>query len=762
MTLGIDAGGGPHLTGLPRPVRSASIVRSTSIGIDTGGTFTDFIWVDAAGQLRLHKQPSTPDDPARAILDGLLAAGAPEAARVIHGSTVATNALLERRGARTALVATAGFTDVLEIGRQNRPDLYALVPQKPPPLVPREWRFAARERVTADGAVLVALDEATLAEVLDRVAAERIESVAVCLLFSFLYPAHERAIGAAVTARLPGVHVSLSSDVLPEYREYERTATTVINAYVAPLMSRYLARLATQLAPRRLAVMQSNGGVIDAALAGAQAARTALSGPAGGVVGARFVAASAGPGGAGYADIITFDMGGTSTDVALCAGRTPTTTEGEIAGLPLRLPIIDIHTVGAGGGSLAYVDAGGALRVGPESAGAWPGPACYWADYAAWREAGTTDNGPETSARTPDGRGPSSAVRRPSATVTDANLVLGRLDAARFLGGAMTLHEGSGRAAVGALAADLGVTIEDAARAVVRVANATMERAVRRISVERGHDPRRFTLVAFGGGGPLHACELAEALRMPRVLVPLTPGVLSALGMLAAPPARNYSRTVMRPVDESLGADWAAGAFAPLLAQAGREMAAEGYDPDALALHYGLDMRYVGQAHELTVGGEQWSAAASGDDEPRTTDEADSLLAGARRPWSVVLQDAFHAAHEARYGYARREAAVEIVTLRLTVEAPHEPPRLPRELSGTAEAGAARLGSKSVWFAGGPRDTALYDRERLRAGMAFNGPAVVYQYDATTLVPPGWRVQVDEGLNLVVEKEGGGWPETGI
>ena len=715
----------------------------SSIGIDTGGTFTDFIWVDAGGRLRLHKQPSTPDDPARAILTGLAAAEAPPDAAVIHGSTVATNALLERRGARTALIATAGFADVLEIGRQNRPDLYALVPRKPPPLVPRALRFEAVERVTAGGAVLTPLDEAALAAVLERLAAAGIESVAVCLLFSFLHPDHERRVGAAVSRRLgPAVHVSLSADILPEYREFERTAVTVINAYVAPLMSRYLSRLAAALAPRRLAVMQSNGGIIDAALAGAQAARTALSGPAGGVVGARYVAAAAGldgagSGGRGYADIITFDMGGTSTDVALCPDRTPTTTEGEIAGLPLRLPIIDIHTVGAGGGSLAYLDAGGALRVGPESVGAAPGPACYHADYDAWRAALGRHFTP--------GR----------ATVTDANVVLGRIDVDNFLGGEMTLYEEPAFRAVGSLAAALGPTTstEGAALAILRVANATMERAIRRISVERGHDPRRFTLVAFGGGGPLHACELAAALRISRVLVPLTPGVLSALGMLAAPPSRDYSQTVMRLVTADLPVDWLAAAFAPLIAQAETDMAAEGHDPASLTLRYALDMRYVGQGHELTVGSGQWPVASEEDDGPRTTGHSGDALAVARGLSSVVLADAFHAVHAARYGYARPEAAVEIVTLRLAAEALVVPPPLPSETPGAADARAARIGSRPVWFAGGQRDAALYDRERLRPGMAFTGPAVVYQYDTTTLVPPGWVAVVDGGLNLVLERE---------
>ena len=699
----------------------------SAIGIDTGGTFTDFIWLDEGGRLRLHKQPSTPADPSAAVLAGLAEGGAPAAAGIVHGSTVATNALLQRRGARTALIATAGFADVLAIGRQNRPDLYALVPQKPAPLVPDAWRFEAQERVNAAGEIERPLDEAALDEGIDRIAAAGIESVAVCLLFSFLQPEHERRIAARLAERLgPALHVSLSCDILPEYREFERTAATVINAYVAPLMSRYLTRLAQRVAPRRLTVMQSNGGVISAAMAGAQAARTALSGPAGGVVGARTVAAAAGPDGAGYADVITFDMGGTSTDVALCDGRAPTTTEGEIAGLPLRLPLLDIHTVGAGGGSLAYLDAGGALQVGPQSAGADPGPAAYHADYDRWQAHWTIDHRPLPTG----GVLPSSAVRGPSssvATVTDANLVLGRLSAAHFLGGHMPLYPESAAAAVGALAAGLGVPAERAALAVVRVANATMERAIRRISVERGHDPRRFTLVAFGGGGPLHACELAAELRIPRVLVPLTPGVLSALGLLAAAPARDYSRTVLQPLGD-LPAAALAALFAPLLARGAEEMAAEGHAPATLSWRRALDVRYAGQSHELTVVA---PPGAAGSD----------------------LAAAFHAAHAARYGYARPEAAVELVNARLTATAPGAPPALPREARGPATAAAAVVGRQAVWFAGGPLAADLYDRQRLRAGQRFAGPAVVYQYDTTTLVPPGWQAAVDERLNLIVEPE---------
>ena len=677
-------------------------MRASPIGVDTGGTFTDFVRIAEDGRLVVHKQPATPADPSRAVLEGLQAFAAAPDAPIIHGSTVATNALLERRGARTALITTEGFRDVLEIGRQNRPDIYALAPQKPPPLVPRTWRFEAAERVTSSGDVLRPLDEAALLPVLEQLAAGNIESVAVCLLFSYLYPAHERRIAELARQALgPGVHLSLSVDILPEYREYERTSTTVINAYVAPLMGRYLGRLAHGLAPRRLSIMQSNGGILSAQAAGEQAARTALSGPAGGVVGARFVAGSA-----GYDAIITFDMGGTSTDVALCPGRVPVTTEGEIAGLPLRLPQIDIHTVGAGGGSLAWVDAGGALNAGPQSAGANPGPACYHAGYERWRS--------EMERHFAPGR----------ATVTDANLVLGRLDAAHFLGGEMTLYEDSARGALAVLAAELGASPEQAAWAVVRVANAAMERAVRRISVERGHDPRQFTLVAFGGGGPLHACELAAGLHIPRVLVPSSPGVLSALGMLVAEPARDYSQTVMLPSSE-VASTRLATIFAAMEQRARDEFSSEGFSPAALRTRPKLDMRYVGQSHELTIS------------------------FPANQPPAAQIE-AFHAVHAARYGYARPGAAVEIVTARLSAVVSAGRPEWTRQAHAGQDASAAQIGRKPVWFGEGFAQTALYDRERLRPGNRFRGPAVVFQYDTTTLLPPEWGAEVDAEGNLIM------------
>ena len=688
-------------------------------GVDTGGTFTDFVWLEN-GRLRVHKQLSTPADPAQAVLQGIAALQIPAEAALTHGSTVATNALLERRGARTALITTAGFADVLAIGRQNRPDLYALVPQKPLPLAPRGLRFEVQERVTAQGEVLQALDCSELEPIWEQLQAQEVRSVAVCLLFSFLRPEHEQAIGewllAADRQRReqeddPGepLHISLSSQILPEYREFERTATTVVNAYVAPLMARYLARLEAGVAPRSLTIMQSNGGVISAGVAAQEAARTVLSGPAGGVVGAHYVARRA-----GFEDVITFDMGGTSTDVALCPGRVPTTSEGEIAGSPLRLPMIDIHTVGAGGGSLAYVDPGGALHVGPQSAGADPGPICYGL--------GQQDGRKEKAALPARTRLEGGLY----VTTTDANLVLGRLDEHHFLGGAMPLHREAAARALAALAQVMGAdSAEAAALDVVRVANATMERAMRRISVERGHDPRDFTLVAYGGAGPLHACELARSMQIPRVLVPATPGVLSALGMIVAAPTRDYSRTVMRRLAETDAARLRA-AYAPLEARAREEMGGEGYGTEQVTLHYALDMRYEGQSHELEVAFE-----------PQLPAQA--------------LAQRFHEAHQKRYGYARREAPVEVVNVRLVATTPGAALEMPRQTARRRRARDGLAGHKAVWFADGPQRAALYERERLQPGQYFEGPAIVFQYDTTTVVPPDWAARVDGSGNLLLE-----------
>ncbi len=698
-----------------RTVEHTRTVSGGRVGVDVGGTFTDYVYV-RDGRLTIHKRLTTPEDVAGGLLAGLEEMGAAAASEIVHGSTVATNALLERKGARTALITTKGFADVLEIGRQNRPELYALTGRRPPPLVPAELRFEVDERVDATGAVLRPLDPASLHAAVEAIRRAGAESVAVVLLFSFLNPAHERAVGAALEQL--GIPVSLSCEVLPEYREYERTSTLVANAYVAPLVSRYLRRLERSLAslgalasehapvgqrsgsaqPRRtLRIIQSNGGSISAAVAAALPVRTVLSGPAGGVVGAFHVARLA-----GFTRIITFDMGGTSTDVSLCDGVPQHTTEFAIGGMPVRVPVIDIHTVGAGGGSIARLDAGGALRVGPESAGALPGPVAY-------------------------GRGGTEP------TVTDANVVLGRLPADRFLGGRMMLDTVAARQALEALGRRFAPPGEDAAlvaaRGVVRVVNSNMERAIRVISVERGHDPRRFTLVAFGGAGPLHACELAQALGIPRVLVPLYPGVLSAVGMLVADIMRDYSQTVLLRHD---GAAALAEVFAALEAKARRDAMEDGLAVERLQLRRALDLRYAGQSFEITVPL----------DTPRTEAEVDAALARA------VAR--FHRAHRRRFAHAHPDRPVEIVTARLSAIYRTPKPAFERLPLGPADASAALVDRRPVAFAEAVLDTAIYDRARLTPGNRFEGPAVVTQFDATTVVPPGWTAQVDGYRNLVL------------
>jgi len=712
------------------------------IGIDVGGTFTDFVLLEN-GQLRVHKSPTTPDDQSRGIVAGLsellsfpshpeapfplpesregVGGGGdfsplPEWGRgrgwgvIVHGTTAATNALLERKGARTALLTTAGFADVIEIGRQNRPHLYALHQQRPPQLVPAQLRYEAVERLDVDGEVLTPLDADALEIVAQQIAAAQPESVAVVFLFSYRNPAHEERAAEILRRHLPDATFSLSSRILPEYREYERTATTVVNAYVQPLADRYLHRLSAALGGTPVRVMQSNGGAIGIEQASAEPARLVLSGPAGGVVGAFAAAAQALESDTPH--IITFDMGGTSTDVALCPGQIPRTGESEIAGLPLRLPVIDIHTVGAGGGSLAFVDAGGGMRVGPQSAGAVPGPVCY-------------------------GRGGTQA------TVTDANLVLGRLDSGNFLGGsgAVGLDADAALAALTRLGDELGgYSPQAAALGVIRIANATMERALRRVSVERGHDPRSFALIPFGGAGPLHACDLANSLGVQRILIPPSPGVLSALGLLMADVVHENAQAILRDaaiLDADI--DFLVEHFERLSAQSRAVLVGEGVaDP---RLDGALDMRYRGQSYELTV--------------PLATPVNRENLAAAAAE--------FHALHTQRYGYAMGDATVEVVTLRLRGSGPGAQPEIARQPLGSTDASLAYLGKKAVWFhTDSSTLTATYDRSLLTPGNRFVGPAIVYQFDTTTVISPSWDARVDGWGNLWVERRrtADGGPQT--
>lgn len=677
------------------------------IGIDIGGTFTDFVVFDPkSGSFETYKTLSTPSDPAQAVLGGLqdlglsqrLPSGQSDGPDIVHGSTVATNALLERKGARTALITTQGFRDVLAIGRQNRSDIYDFFADRPEPLVPAELRLEVAERVTHTGEVETPLDSVILPALVEEMRQRDVESVAVALLFSFLHPEHEEVI--ADHLRQAGFVVSASSEILPEFREYERTSTTVINAYVSPIMAGYLGSLEQELTDQfaaanlraDLRIMQSNGGSIRASEARAQAVHTILSGPAGGVVGAQYVGEEA-----GQAQVITFDMGGTSTDVSLCDGDITITAEGDIGGLPVRVPIIDIHTVGSGGGSIAYVDAGGALRVGPESAGADPGPVCY-------------------------GRGGT----RP--TVTDANLVLGRLAADYFLGGRMELDVEAAHAALADLAEAAGLkprtgltAAQTAALGVIHVVNAHMERALRVISVERGHDPSDFSLVSFGGAGGLHATALARTLGIPRVLVPSGASTLSAFGMLAADVVKDYVQTVMLPGDTS--PTELARRLAPLAERGRIDVLAEGVAQHDIRLERQVDVRYVGQSYELTI-----PFAADAD-----------------------VAEAFHAAHARAYGHSEPTAPVEIVNVRLRAIGHAPSPPLPTQPPGPPDPSSAFIDRRSIVLHDSHVDVPFYAGARLRPGNTITGPAVVVQEDTTVFLDRGDEGVVDGFGNVVVD-----------
>jgi N-methylhydantoinase A len=666
------------------------------IAVDTGGTFTDCV-ILRGGRIEILKVLSTPRRPAEALRNALariLDAGprSRPALELNCGTTVGTNALLERRGARVALVTTAGFEDVIEIGRQARPRLYDFFVTRPEPLVPRQRRFGLAERVDAEGRALRQPSPAALVRVVRQVLACRAEAVAVSLLFSFSNPAHERALARRL--RGEGILVSASHEVLPEFREYERTVTTVVNAYLGPVMAEYLAEVeraarAATVLPAAVRVMQSNGGIVRAGAAARHPVRTILSGPAGGVVGARAMAEMA-----GLRRLISFDMGGTSTDVALIDGEPGATNEAVVAELPVAVPMLDIHTIGAGGGSIARFDRAGALRVGPESAGADPGPICY-------------------------GRG-----GRP--TLTDAHLLLGHLAPEGFLGGAFPLDEARTRRWMERARGPMRSATEFAL-GILAVTNATVEKAVRVISIERGHDPRDYALVAFGGAGGLHACALAAALGIRRVLVPKFPGALSALGILLADVVKDFSRTMRFEIRSRREAALRlAGAFRALECQGRREMAREGFTRSRITARRLLDLRYLGQGYELTV-------PAAGD-----------FLA------------AFHRAHARRFGYSDPARPAEVVNLRLRFIGATRRPRFSRLPPAGPNARPAVVGERRAIFSPGVmRPVPVYDRARLAAGNRFAGPAIVAEYSATSLVEPGWRARVDAWGNLHLVRGGG-------
>jgi N-methylhydantoinase A/oxoprolinase/acetone carboxylase beta subunit len=669
----------------PGPHRPPPGVR---VGVDTGGTFTDFvIWKD--GRIFNKKILSTPGNPSLAILEGLAEfLELPAPAFVVHGTTVATNALLERKGGRIALLTTAGFEDVIFIGRQTRRNLYDLQPESRFFLLPRRRSFGVNERVLAAGRVETGISRAEARRVLKRVRASGAEAVAVCFLHSYANPENENVV--AEELRRAGLMASISSRLLPEHREYERMTTTAINAYLMPVMDRYLSDLDRRIGTAELRIMQSNEGYISPAKARLEPIKTALSGPAGGAVGARHIAKAA-----GFEKIISFDMGGTSTDVSLIEGAIRRTHESRIGDFPIRLPIIDIHSVGAGGGSIAFRDQGGSLRVGPQSAGADPGPACY-------------------------GKGE-------IPTVTDANLCLGRLDPGFFLGGKMRIHPERSRRAVRHLARAIGKTPEETALGIVDIANANMEKAIRVISVERGYDPRNFALFSFGGAGGMHAVEMAAHLRIPTVIVPRNAGVLSAFGLLMADSIKDYTKSLMK-MDAGVSPADLAREIAKLERRSRRDMKEDGFADSDILIEPSLDCRYLGQSYEITVPFRK--ARTSGD---------------------AYLKD-FHRRHQKLYSYHHAERPVEIVNLRIKAVAITPKIPLVREPGRASLDPRAIIKRQPVITARGVSRGTVYDRSGLSPGNAVAGPALIIDPESTTYLPPGFSARVDGFLNLVIRK----------
>lgn len=643
------------------------------LGIDTGGTFTDFVLYDGHS-LRIHKRLSIPHAPEQAILQGIAELGVePQQLTVIHGSTVATNAALEGKGVRTVFITNHGLGDLLTIGRQARRELYNLQPAPQPPPVPQNPCLETGGRLGADGGVVETLTTEDLDQLQQQLAALQPEAVAINLLFSFLDDRFERQIEAIIPDHM---FSSRSSAILPEYKEYERGIATWLNAWIGPLVQRYLDRLQAGLPNTKISVMQSSGGTLAANQAARFAVNMLLSGPAGGLAGTRFIGARA-----QCQRLLTFDMGGTSTDVALIDGEPQLTSEGRIGPYPVAVPMVDMHTIGAGGGSYAYLDAGGLLQVGPESAGADPGPACY-------------------------GRG----GMRP--TVTDANLVLGRLRADAFLGGQMKLDLNAARAAIASIAAQLGLSIEETALGIIRIANEHMAQALRLISVQRGIDPRQFTLMPFGGAGGLHVCALAESLGMHQALVPIHSGVLSAFGMLVSPRSRELSRSIIAPVME-ISTQTLEASFSQLESQGQQALIEEGVDVAEIGRKRSLDLRYRGQAYHLNL------------------------------PWQDLTNavEAFHAAHHRRYGH-RLNNPVELVNIRTRLEAPRPHLELPFRVPAPTRATSIH----------DPSGVAIWQRDQLNPQQSIAGPALITDAVATTFIEAGWHCEMDDYGNLLLTR----------
>lgn len=654
------------------------------LGVDTGGTFTDFVLQSESG-LKTYKLLSTPDDPSRAILQGLeyfFGRKLPENLEIIHGSTVATNAFLERKGARTLLVTTHGFTDVLFIGRQNRPRLYDFNVTRAANIIPRDLVVGVRERMLFDGSVLRPLGKTVGRRLRTICRRKKIESVAVCLLHSYANDNHEQIIQAELS-RLD-IHVTLSSEILPEFREYERLTTTLINAYLGPVIASYINRLARQLGSVSLYIQQSNGGILPAAAIEKRAIYTVLSGPAGGVHGAHQLAREM-----AIARIITFDMGGTSTDVSLCNNKPTLTRDHQIDGYPIRIEVMDIHTVGAGGGSMAHIDAGGLLKVGPESAGARPGPICY-------------------------------GVGGKALTVTDANLFLGRLLPQQFMGGAMELQKNRVDVALGKLAKQLGLAPVAAALGIIRIVNASMVKAIRAVSLERGHDPKEFTLFAFGGASGLHCCELARELAMQKIVIPARAGILSAQGMVFAEPALDYMQALFLRSDE-LNTRVLADKMAAMVQKGFAEAKTLGRNngPPVIEVSRFLNLRYQGQSYELCI------------------------------PYKKNFAELFHQAHEHNFGYSLQDTPLELVSIQCSLKINRKKQPLPRQKQ-TPPRKITPFGVQPVYFDQTPVPVPVYKRAALAPGSTLAGPALIVDDYTTVLLPDSFSLAVDELHNLII------------
>ncbi len=677
------------------------------VGVDSGGTFTDIcLFEDVSGRVEVWKVSSTPDDPSRGIAEGVeqgigrIGALAADVAYFGHGTTVGTNALIQHRGVKTGLITTAGFRDLLEIGRQKRPDLYDLQAEKAPVLVARDLRLEVPERVRHDGTIETALDEQAVRDAVRTLKAAGVEAVAICFLYGFVRPEHEDAARRIVAAEFPEAFACTSHEVAPEFREYERMSTAVVNAYLGPVMGRYISRLAERLTALGLTaaphLTQSNGGVIGFEQAARLPVRTVLSGPSTGVVAAQEVGRMI-----GLPDLITFDMGGTSTDVALLqGGACRLTNEAIVHGYPIKAPMLDIHTVGAGGGSIAYVDSGGLLKVGPRSCGSFPGPVCY--------DKGNTE-----------------------AAVTDANVVLQTLNPTHLLGGRMAVRQDLARAAIARLADQLGMGVMETAQGIISVVTANMARAIRVVSVQRGHDPRDYTLAAFGGAGPLHAARLAKELDISRILVPRNPGILCAMGLLLTDLRADFATTRLMTLGRAITPAME-DAFRTLRADADAWFEGEGIAAGSKKITRTVDMRYAGQNYELPI---------SLPDGPVTPASLDHLAEG------------FAEAHRRMYGFVAEGEAVQLVTFRIEAAGLVRKARFQPQAEAGPDASAAITGRRDMWLpeAGGFVSCPVYDRERLQAGNRIAGPAIVEQMDTTTIVLPGMVAVVEPYMNLILE-----------